>query len=123
MIVCYSSSIIKGSSYSLLSGSIFGSYVLNARPSIEFAFEPAKDKLSNLNFESESGPEVIITTPREQLVVDGDYQNLGVGRKGRLMRLASCIDLESRLTVRNSRFHVSVNSVAHQNRLDVLELC
>jgi DNA mismatch repair protein MSH5 len=84
--------------------SIFGSYVLDSRPSAEFQFEAAKNKLINLDIASEHGPEIVFATPSDDLISNGVYgqghNDSGVGRQGKLMRLAGWMDLDSRLTVR-----------------------
>lgn len=72
---------------------IFGSYILDSRPSSEFQYEVAKNKIVNLELMAGLGQQFVFTTPGDDL--DGDGQN-----QGKLMRLASCIDLESRITAR-----------------------
>jgi len=87
----------------LLLDSIFGCYVLDSRPSAEFQFEAAKNKLINLDIGLEHGPEIVFTTPGDDLINSGVYgqghNGCGVGRQGKLMRLAGWMDLDSRLTV------------------------
>jgi DNA mismatch repair protein MSH5 len=77
--------------------------VLDSRPSVEFQFEAAKNKLINLEFISEHGPEIVFVTPGDDLIARGAYgqghNDSGVGRQGRLVRLAGWMDLDSRLTV------------------------
>jgi DNA mismatch repair protein MSH5 len=88
----------------LLLDSIFGCYVLDSRPSGEFQFEAAKNKLINLDIALEHGPEIVFTTPGDDLINDGAFgqghNDCGVGRQGKLMRLAGWMDLDSRLAVR-----------------------
>jgi DNA mismatch repair protein MSH5 len=82
--------------------SIFGSYVLDSRPSPEFQFEAAKNKLINLDIASEDGPEIVFTTPGDDLISGAGYgqgHSDSGGRQGKLMRLAGWMDLDSRLTV------------------------
>ena len=70
-------------------------YLLEIRPSPEFNHESAKSKLINLNLEAENGPRI-------QFVIPGDIlaeEDGGVRRQEHLLRLASWIDIESRLTV------------------------
>ena len=87
----------------LLIDSIFGSYVLDSRPSAEFQYEAAKNKIINLDIASEHGPEIVFTTPEDNPVSGGAYSqghnDSGVGRQGKLMRFAGWIDIDSRLTV------------------------
>ena len=80
---------------------IFGSYVLNALPSGEFSYEAAKNKLVNLELSTDEAPNIIFTAPGDELAGDpyGQGDQGCMGRQGRLMRLASSIDLNSRLTV------------------------
>jgi DNA mismatch repair protein MSH5 len=84
--------------------SIFGSYVLDSRPSPEFQFDAAKNKLINLDIAAEHGPEIVFTTPGDDLISGAAHGqghiDSGVGRQGKLMRLAGWMDLDSRLTVR-----------------------
>jgi DNA mismatch repair protein MSH5 len=88
----------------LLLDSIFGSYVLDSRPSAEFQFEAGKNKLINLDIASKHGPEIVFTTPDDDLISGGahgqGHNDFGVGRQGKLMRLAGWMDLDSRMTVR-----------------------
>lgn len=79
----------------------FPPYILDVRPSQEFAYEAGKRKL------------VEIQTPTQQLEFDfavpgeedpnvqgvGDIGSGFTGRQGKLLRLASCVDLESELSV------------------------
>jgi len=70
-------------------------YLLEVRPSPEFKYEGAKSKLINLNLEAENGPQI-------QFIIPGDIlaeEDCGVRRQEHLLRLASWIDIESRLTV------------------------
>jgi hypothetical protein len=81
---------------------IFGSYILDSRPSSEFQYENAKNKLVNLELSADEVPNIIFTTPGDELTgkaADGQVKLAGLGRQGRLMRLAAWIDLDSRLTV------------------------
>jgi DNA mismatch repair protein MSH5 len=74
---------------------IFGSYVLNARPSGDFNYEAAINKLVNLDLNADYAPKIVFRTPEDDLVSD----QVSMSRQGRLMRLAGWIDLDSRLTV------------------------
>ncbi|OBT67805.1 hypothetical protein VE03_02464 [Pseudogymnoascus sp. 23342-1-I1] len=85
---------------------IFGAYVLDSRPSTEFQYESAKSKLVNLNFElsGSNGPHMQFSTPDDELMGNMGYiQDLdeyeAAGHQGRLLRLAGCIDLESRVSI------------------------
>lgn len=74
---------------------IFGAYILNAQPSGDFNYEAAKNKLVNLELNADEDPNIIFTTPEDNLAGD----QVGMGRQRRLMRLAGSVDLDSRLTV------------------------
>ena len=78
---------------------IFGSYILDSRPSSDFNYEAAKNKIVNLELVADENPNIIFNTPGDELVGDGYADQGGVGRQGKLMRLAGWIDLDSRLTV------------------------
>jgi DNA mismatch repair protein MSH5 len=103
---------------------IFGSYVLDSRPSSEFHYENAKNKLVNLELSADEVPTIIFTTPGDELIgkaANGQVELAGLGRQGRLMRLAGWIDLDSRLTVRSfSCLSISI-STNRTYRSDVLE--
>lgn len=80
---------------------IFGSYVLDARPSSEFNYAAAKNKLVNLELSANEELGIIFISPGEELT--GDTANdealqAGIGRQGRLMRLGGLIDIDSKLT-------------------------
>ena len=83
--------------------SIFGSYVLESRPSTEFQYEAAKNKLINLEFTSSQESPILFLTPGDFFVreaVHGEYHHdSGTGRHCRLLRLAGRMDLDSNLTV------------------------
>jgi DNA mismatch repair protein MSH5 len=79
-----------------------GSYILDSRPSSEFYYENAKNKLVNLELSADEAPNIVFTTPGDELTGKatlGQVDLAGLGRQGRLMRLAGWIDLDSRLTV------------------------
>lgn len=79
---------------------VFGSYVLDSRPASEFYYEGAKNKLVNLDLDAQHESGMTFTTPGDDFVGPHDQaDSSGVGRQGRLMRLAGWIDLESRLSV------------------------
>jgi DNA mismatch repair protein MSH5 len=77
---------------------IYG-YVLDARPSSEFYYEAAKNKLVNLEQSAGPAPSIMFTTPGDDLVGDAEADHSSTGRQGKLMRLAGWIDLDSKLTV------------------------
>lgn len=77
-------------------------YVLAVRPSAEFAYEAAKNKLYNLRIGAPDGPQVTFVVPGD--VIAGDEDGFGgdedyPGRQGQLLRLSGWIDLDSHLTV------------------------
>lgn len=76
-------------------------YNLEVRPSSEFSYEAAKNKLVNLKIGSETGPQVTFVVPGDVLAADEHDGDGGEssGRQGRLLRLSCWIDVESRLTV------------------------
>ncbi|KFY67615.1 hypothetical protein V496_01506 [Pseudogymnoascus sp. VKM F-4515 (FW-2607)] len=85
---------------------IFGAYVLDSRPSAEFQYEPSKSKLVDLNFDlgGSNGPRMQFSTPGDELMGNMGYiQDLdeyeAAGHQGRLLRLAGCIDFESRVSI------------------------
>ncbi|RDL41993.1 p-loop containing nucleoside triphosphate hydrolase [Venustampulla echinocandica] len=81
---------------------VLGSYVLDTRPSSEFGYEQAKDKLVNIQLCADEAPEIIFKTCGDRLAQDAVYGQAGhssAGREGRLLRLAGWIDLGSTLTV------------------------
>ncbi len=78
--------------------------MLERRPSSEFSYDVAKNKLVYLDIDSDNGPETtmhvagdvgMINTARE------GEDNPGTGRQARLLRLNGWIDLDSRVTVRS----------------------
>ncbi|KAJ9647903.1 chaperone ATPase hsp78 [Coniosporium tulheliwenetii] len=76
-------------------------YLLEVRPSGEFAYESAKNKLLNLKIGYEDGPQITYVTPGDVLPTEGYEADGGgfAGRQGQLLRLSGWIDVESRLTV------------------------
>ena len=75
-------------------------YLLEVRPSPEFSYEGAKNKLINLNLSSDDGPGIHFIVPGGVLADDES----GARRQGHLLRLASWVDIESHLTVRLSAY-------------------
>ncbi|KAH8808297.1 muts domain V-domain-containing protein [Xylogone sp. PMI_703] len=81
---------------------IFGSYVIDSRPSSEFHYEAAKSKLLNLEFSRANGPTFIFTVPGEDLTTDIVHDTAHrekSGPVGRQMKLGGWIDFEWRLTI------------------------
>lgn len=90
-----------------LSEAMFGSYVLDARPSAEFQYEAAKGKLVNLDpsFDGDKDHKIQFCVPGEELLGNADhirdYEDQDTkGHRGRLFRLAGSIDFDSRVSVR-----------------------
>ncbi|TQS38393.1 hypothetical protein Golomagni_01101 [Golovinomyces magnicellulatus] len=80
---------------------VTGSYVLESRLSSDFSFESAKNKMVNLTLKLNKESDIVFTTP-EDMILDSARHHIsrtGMGHQGRLMRLAGCIDLDSRVTV------------------------
>lgn len=85
---------------------MFGSYVLDSRPSAEFQYEAAKEKLANLSptFDGDQDHKMQFCVPGDELhgishhIQDYDDQETK-GHQGRLLKLAGSIDLESRVSV------------------------
>ena len=75
---------------------------METRPSPEFSYEAGKNKLINLNLSTDGGPEVSLITPGYEDTYEayGDGNRAGfTDSQGKLLRLSTCIDVESRLTV------------------------
>lgn len=85
---------------------IFGSYILDARPSSEFHYYGAQSKLISLELLADD--EFAFTTPDIALLGDGQDGEGGSRRQARLMRLAGLIDLDSRLTVWSCNLSLSI---------------
>ncbi|KAL8997253.1 MAG: hypothetical protein Q9169_003446 [Polycauliona sp. 2 TL-2023] len=77
-------------------------YLLEVRPSPEFAFETAKAKLSNIRLSPSHASHMAFITPGDAESYE-DYIESSepdyTGRQGKLLRLSGIVDLESRLTV------------------------
>jgi DNA mismatch repair protein MSH5 len=78
---------------------ILGSYILDSRASSEFGEEKAKDKLINLELSVDNAPNIIFATAADGATAGPGLEDGVMGRKGKLLRLASWIDLDSRVTV------------------------
>ncbi|KAK4993873.1 chaperone ATPase hsp78 [Elasticomyces elasticus] len=77
-------------------------YLLEVRPSSEFAYTAAKTRLVNLNIGSDEGPSVTFVVPGDILAGEEGHLNSErglAGRQARQLRLAGWIDIDSRLTV------------------------
>ena len=72
------------------------------RPSAEFEYEAGKNKLAGLKLRSDAERLGTIITPGSHNAYEDyeDHNEVGSsGHYGKLLRLAGCVDLESRLTV------------------------
>lgn len=81
---------------------VFGSYILDSRASVEFNDAKAKDKLINLELSADEALNITFTTSGDDAVrglAHDDRTSGSMGRQGRLLRLASWIDLDSKVTV------------------------
>lgn len=77
-------------------------YQVDIRPSQEFGYEAAKTKLVNLESIVASGesPSFLVPGDASTYEDEQDHENLGsTNRQGKLLRLSSCIDFESRIGV------------------------
>ncbi|KAF2804902.1 uncharacterized protein BDZ99DRAFT_425101 [Mytilinidion resinicola] len=75
-------------------------YLLEVRPSSEFGYDAAKNKLVNLKLGDDDGPQVTFVVPGDVMVAEGADDGGGfIGRHEQLLRLSGWIDVESRLTV------------------------
>jgi len=76
------------------------SYQLDLRPSGEFQYETAKNKLAGLKIGQHDGPRVTYSVPGDVLSVDdANISGSSMTRQGQLLRLAGWVDLESQITV------------------------
>ncbi|KUI66380.1 hypothetical protein VM1G_02032 [Cytospora mali] len=78
-------------------GGIRGAYILRTLGSLEFNYESATSHLMNLNIDSLSPPTMHFNT-----VAEGEaegHANIDGQRQGKLMRLATWIDLDSRFSI------------------------
>lgn len=74
-------------------------FVLEVRPPGEFSSDTGKSKLASLSFENFDESHMSLVIPGDlNLLEDEDMEN-APGQRGRLLRLAGLIDLESRITV------------------------
>lgn len=80
-----------------LLGGIRGAYILRTVGSVEFSYESAKSQLLSLNLDSLSPYTVQFNTVSGNEAEEESYMN--GQRQGKLMRLATWIDLDSRFSV------------------------
>jgi DNA mismatch repair protein MSH5 len=77
-------------------------YLLECRPTAEFGYDSARNKLLSLGIGQQGGPSVTYITPgdvvHDEHVFEGDEDRF-VGKQGSLLRLPGWINMESRLTV------------------------
>lgn len=86
---------------------ILGSYILDSRASGEFNEEKAKDKLINLELSVDDDPKIVFTTASEDRTGGIALEEMGgMGRQGKLLRLAGWIDLDSKVTVSKHYLHI-----------------
>lgn len=76
-------------------------YILEIRPSPEFAYETGKRKLVDIQPVIDARPKMSFITPGEGDSYDGlDYLEAGfTNRQGKILQLSGRVDLESRLSV------------------------
>jgi DNA mismatch repair protein MSH5 len=74
-------------------------YSLEVRPSSEFGYESAKNKIANLNIGAATGPLIRFMVPGEGFHPAGPCATGLDDRQGQLLRLATWIDFDSRITV------------------------
>ena len=78
------------------------SYILEVRPSPEFAYEAGKRKLVQIRAKADTRSQVSFITPGEEDMHEDWAEIYEVGftaRQGRLLRLSGWVNLESRLSV------------------------
>ena len=97
---------------------IFGSYMLKLLAHADFAYATAQNRLTALEIITNGDTQTTFNTPDDQ----PDTNNPGgLGRRGRIMRLASWIDFDSRLTVGYSTARTTNAYI--KSRLAVLAPC
>ena len=74
-------------------------YIVDIRPSGEFTYEGAKDKLLSLDVGADAGPQLTFVVPGDVRGFQDSDDGVGAGHQARLLRLSCWIDVESRLTV------------------------
>lgn len=77
-------------------------YLLECRPSPEFGYDSARNKLVNLRIGQRGGPAVTYVIPGDVVTHDedpGDGEGGPTGRQSQLLRLSGWVNLESKSTV------------------------
>ena len=77
-------------------------YIIECRPSPEFAYETGKNKLATLDLSGNGDPETSFLTPGDDDnygAYDNAYEVGYTRRRGDTLRLSAWIDMESRLTI------------------------
>jgi DNA mismatch repair protein MSH5 len=69
-------------------------YHISIRPSLEFSYEAARNKLVSINIGESDGSDLVIQTPGDMHDISAEQQ-----RRGNFLRLAGWINVESRVTV------------------------
>ncbi|KAG9235634.1 muts domain V-domain-containing protein [Amylocarpus encephaloides] len=77
---------------------LVGAYVLDTRQAADFRYGQAREKLIALEMNEVNAPRVLFRTAGDADAMYGETEGV-VGRQGRLLRLASWIDLGSHFTV------------------------
>lgn len=83
-------------------------YILELRPSSDFAYESAKNKLAGLHIGTDGGPQVTFVIPGDNHAAD-DYDGNAfgepAGRRSQMLRLSGWIALDSKITVSSDSLH------------------
>ncbi|KAF2748154.1 hypothetical protein M011DRAFT_422382 [Sporormia fimetaria CBS 119925] len=75
-------------------------YVLDVRPAAEFSYEGAKSKLAGLQLQQDNVPNFTFVMPGDVVAVEGVVESRdAAGRQAQLLRLAGCIDIDSRISM------------------------
>lgn len=82
-----------------LAGNFRGSYILRTLGASEFNYDRAKGHLMNLNLDGLGSRTMHFNTVAEENVTDGIDQRTDGHGQGKLMRLATWVNLDSRLSV------------------------
>lgn len=80
---------------------VFGSYILDSRPSAEFSYEAAINKLANLEVGSSAETRFSYTTPADEFGAHAPHgaDQDDESRQGRLIMLEGMLDLNSHYSV------------------------
>ncbi len=77
-----------------------GAYILRNLNSFDFLYEKGRDKLLSLNIETNDEQGILFTSVVDDQIDDAGEPNAPEGsRQGRLMRLGTSVNLDSRITV------------------------